>query len=676
LDGGTRWEHFMNLPVSQFYHVSVDNQIPYHVYGGLQDNSSWVGDSSYPGGVTDSRWENMYGGDGFWMWEDPSDPTYIYAEYQGGNIARVNRFTHEARAITPYAGYGEKKIRFNWNTPVQVSPNDKNTLYMGGEYLFRSRDHGQSWDRISPDLTTNDPEKQKQEESGGVTIDNSSAEMNTTVYSISESPKNAQLIWVGTDDGNVQVTRDGGKNWTNVTANIPGTAKGQQWITWVEASRYNEATAYATVDRHTFGDMKSYVFKTDDYGKTWTALGTQESGVTGYAHVIKEDVVDPKLLFMGTEFGLWISVDGGQRWAQYKGSSFPNVAVRDLVVQPRNSDLVIATHGRGIWIIDDISPLRSLTPEVMTEDAGFLPVPPAIQWMETNGGWPEGANSYSGPERSAEASIPYYQRTRHIFGDLKIEIFDAQGKLVDTVTSSKHRGVNRATWSMHLRAPKVPPAASALFGAAVGPRVVPGTYTVKMTKGDKVYNTQLNVVLDPRATYSVEDRKAQFDLAIRLGQMLNHMSWAVDDVIGVRDQANARAAGLNASDPVRAQLQKVAEGADKIRTKIVATKEGGAITGEERLREYLGTLYGDVNGYEGRPTDSQVARADVMQRQLDEVIKEFATFTSQQLPAVNRQLQSKKLGEIKTVSEKDWQAAHSDDGDASASPSKQMREMD
>src|SRR5438270_6465715 len=421
--------------------------------------------------------------------------------------------------------------------------------------------------------------------------------------------------------------------------------------------------------------MKSYVFKTDDYGRTWTALGTEQSSVTGYAHVIKEDLVDPKLLFLGTEFGLWISIDGGQRWAQYKGSSFPNVAVRDLVVQPRNSDLVIATHGRGIWIIDDISPLRSLTPELMTEEAGFLPVPTAIQWMETNGGWPEGSNSYNGPERSAEASIPYYQRSRHIFGDLKIEIFDAQGKLVDTVTSSKHRGVNRATWSMHLRAPKVPPAASALFGAAVGPRIVPGTYTVKMTKGDKVYTTQLNVALDPRAKYTVEDRKAQFDLASRLGGMLNHMSWAVDSVIGVRDDANAKLAGLKSGDALRGQLEKLADAADKVRTKIVATKEGGAITGEERLREYLGTLYSDVNGYEGRPTDSQTARADVMQRQLEDVIKEFATITNQQLPPINKQLAAKKLGEIKVISEKDWQAAHPDVAEA-APPSKQMREMD
>ena len=672
LDGGTRWEHFMNLPVSQFYHVSVDNADPYHVYGGLQDNSSWVGDSSYPGGVTNSRWENMFGGDGFWMWEDPSDPNYIYAEAQGGTIGRVNRHTHEMRAITPYPLYGEKKLRFNWNTPIQVSPNDKNTLYMGAQFLYRSKDHGQSWERISPDLTTNDPEKQKQEESGGVTIDNSAAEMHTTVYSINESPKNAQLIWVGTDDGNVQITQDGGKTWNNVVANVPGVGKAP-WVTWIEASRYNDSTAYATFDRHMYGDMKPYVFKTTDYGKTWTPLKAAESGVRGYAHVIKEDTQNPNLLFLGTEFGLWISIDGGERWAQYKGSSFPNVAVRDIVVHPRTSDLILATHGRGIWIIDNIAPLRALTPEVMTQEATFLPIPPAVQYIEANGGWPEGNNSFTGPERTETAQIPYYQRSRHIFGDLKIEIFDSEGKLVDTVASSKKRGLNTASWSMHLKAPVVPPAASAMFGAAIGPRVLPGVYTVKMTKGDKVYETKLNIVLDPRVKFTLEDRKAQFALAQRLSGMLNHMSWSVDQIIGVRDGANQRAAKLPANDPLRKQLEALAADADKTRSKIVATKEGGAITGEERLREFLGTLYGDVNNYDGRPTDSQVARADVMERELNDVIKEFQGITDKSLPVINKGLAAKKLPAIKPISEADWQAAHKDGAPAAAGGSAMSR---
>jgi hypothetical protein len=621
----------LSLPVSQFYHVSVDNAEPYHVYGGLQDNSSWVGDSSYPGGISNSRWENMFGGDGFWTWEDPSDPTYIYAEAQGGEIGRINRLSHETRAIKPYPLYGEKKLRFNWNTPIQMSPNEKGAIYMGAQFLFRSRDHGQSWDRISPDLTTNNPEKQKQEESGGVTVDNSSAEMNNTIYSISESPRNGQVIWVGTDDGNVQLTRDAGKTWTNVGAAIPGRGT-DPWVSWVEAGRFDEATAYVTLDRHMYGDMAPHLFRTTDFGKTWTALPLAQNSVRGYAHVIKEDTIDRNLLFLGTEFGLWITTDGGQRWAQYKGQGFPPVAVRDLVVHPRTSDLVLATHGRGIWVIDDISPLRALTPEKLSEDAGFLPIPAAVQWMEVGGGWPEGDGAFSGPSRPTDAFINYYQRARHIYGDLKIEILDSAGKLVDTIAASKHRGVSRAEWSMHLKAPTVPPAASAAFQAAIGPRVMPGNYTVKLTRGDKVYTSQLNVVMDPRATYTVEDKRAQFELVNKLAAQLNHMSWAVDAIIAVRDAA------------IQQKKTDLAEAADKIRAKIVATKEGGAITGEERLREFLTGLYGDVNGYDGRPTAQQSARADSLSRELEDVITEF------------RALAAKYNAEI--LSEDSWKKSH------------------
>jgi hypothetical protein len=497
--------------------------------------------------------------------------------------------------------------------------------------------------------------------------------MNTTIYSISESPKNGQLIWAGTDDGNLQITRDGGKNWTNTAPNLPGVAQ-PSWISWVEASRYEESTAYAAVDRHTAGDMKPYLFKTTDYGKTWTALPLES--VRGYAHVIKEDTVNPKLLFLGTEFGLWVSIDGGQRWMQFKGSNFPNVAVRDIVVHPRDADLIVATHGRGIWIVDDISPLRNLTPQLMAEEAGFLPTPPAVQWIETFGGWPGGDAAFVGETRSTEAFIPYYQKTRHIFGDLKIEIFDDQGKLIDTVPSSKHRGVNRATWNMHVRPPKTPPAASAMFQTNVGPRIVPGTYTVKMTKGDKTYTSKLNVVLDPRAKFSVEDRRANYDLAMKIGNTLNHMSWAVDAIVGVREAANQNAAKLKASDALRAKLSDLAMKTDAIRGKIVATKEGGAITGEERLREFTGGLYGDVTNYEGRPTYEQVARADVLSRELEDVIKEFQTLTSQQLPAINKLLQSKKLKPITVMTEQEWQAAQQQEAGGSAAKSEGRFERD
>ena len=317
-DGADTWWKANNLPVSQFYHVAVDNEDPYHVYGGLQDNANWIGDSAYPGGITNSRWECLGGGDGFWVIPDPSDPNYVYEDSQGGEISRINRRTLQARGIKPLPNYGEGKLRFNWNAPIYVSPNEPGTVYIGAQFLFRSRDHGQSWERISPDLSTNDPEKQKQEESGGVTVDNSDAETHTTIYSISESPRDGNTIWVGTDDGNLQLTRDGGKSWTNVVGNVPNLPK-SSWVSWVEASRYDPAAAYAVFDRHTFGDMEPYVFKTADYGKTWAPIVGPGSGVRGYAHVIKEDTVLSKLLFVGTEFGLWISLDGGLEWAQYKG---------------------------------------------------------------------------------------------------------------------------------------------------------------------------------------------------------------------------------------------------------------------------------------------------------------------------------------------------------------------
>src|SRR5437660_1582640 len=481
-DGGTRWKHQINLPVSQFYHVSVDNDDPYHVYGGLQDNSSWVGDSSYPGGVSYSRWENMFGGDGFWMFPDTADAAYIYAEAQGGEIGRVNRFTHEGRSIQPLPEYGEKKLHFNWNTPIHMSPNEKGTIYIGAQFLFRSRDHGQSWERISPDLSTNDPEKQKQEESGGVTIDNSSAEMHTTIYSISESPKDKNLIWVGTDDGNLQLTRDSGKTWNNVIGNVPGLPK-NSWVSWVQASNFNAGTAYAAFDRHTFGDMAPYVFRTTDYGKTWTPLVSLQDAksVRGYAHVIKEDLEKPDLLFLGTEFGLWISMDGGKNWAQFKGNHFPAVAVRDLAIQPRENDLVLATHGRGIWIVDDITPLRAVTADLIGQEVTFVSARPVQQRIEGSGGWANGDAVFVGDNPPDAAVINYYQRGRHLFGKLKLEVLDSLGRVIDELPASKRPGLNRVTWTMREKPPRVPPAAQIAFAGTRGPRLVPGVYTVRLT---------------------------------------------------------------------------------------------------------------------------------------------------------------------------------------------------
>jgi photosystem II stability/assembly factor-like uncharacterized protein len=643
-DGGNRWWKSDNLPISQFYHVAVDNADPYHVYGGLQDNGAWMGDSAYPGGITNSQWEVLYGGDGFWTIPDPADSHTVYAESQGGYIARVDRKTGNGRDIQPKAGYHEK-LRFNWNAPIAVSPTVEGTVYLGSQFLFRSRDRGNTWERISPDLTTNDPQKQKQEESGGVTVDNSSAEEYTTIYSISESPRDSKMIWVGTDDGNVQLTRDGGKSWTSLAGNIQGLPKGE-WVSWVQASRFDPAVAYAAFDRHTFGDLTPFVYKTADFGKSWTRIVSPEQGVRGYVHCIQEDAVDPSLLFTGTEFGLWISRDGGAHWAQFKGGNFPSVAVRDIEVQPRDSDLVLATHGRGIWIIDDITPLRSLTDRVMASDAAFLPGRPVQQRMPANGGWPEGDAKFVGPNPPGGAMITYYQRTRHLFGPIKLEIYDSAGKLMDTISATKRRGINRVTWSMQVSPPRVPRAATIAFNASVGPRVPPGTYTVRLTKGREVLETKLQIGVDRRAPYGVAERKEQFEAVMRARAVFNDMSNLVDRIDAARSAVGARAKGLKSSDPLGKRLAGIAERLDSIKKEIVATKEGGAITGEERIREHLDTVYGALMSWEGKPSPYQLERVEVLKRELGDVARQFDTLAEKEIRPLDRELEKHKLAPI------------------------------
>jgi photosystem II stability/assembly factor-like uncharacterized protein len=640
-NGGAKWWKAENLPVSQFYHVSIDDKDPYRVYGGLQDNSSFVGESQYPGGITNAQWENMYNGDGFWMFPDPADPDYIYAEYQGGEIARVNRHTHEARNVKPRPNYKEK-LRFNWNTPIALSPNEKGTIYIGAQFLFRSRDHGQTWERISPDLTTNDPEKQKQEQSGGVTVDNSSAEMHTTIYSISESPKDKSLIWVGTDDGNLQLTRDGGKTWTNVVGNVPGLPK-NSWVTWVQASNFNAGTAYAAFDRHTFGDMTPYVFKTTDYGKTWTPLVSAEDakGVRGYAHVIKEDLVKPDLLFLGTEFGLWASIDGGKNWAQFKGNHFPAVAVRDLAIQPRDNDLVLATHGRGIWIIDDITPLRALTPDLLKQEVAFVSARPVQQRIEGSGGWANGDAVFIGDNPPDAAVINYYQRERHLFGKLKLEILDPSGRVIDELPASKRPGLNRVTWPMRVKSPRVPPGAQIAYAGVRGPRLVPGAYTVRLTKAGKVSETKLTVGLDRRVKFNASDREAQFDAAMKVHALFDEESALMDRIIALRKALTQSGGALSEGDPLRKNISDFDGKVDAVRKKIVATTEGGAITGEERLREHTDQLYGAILSYEGKPGGYQIAYIDALKRELSDVTKEFDQLLAKELPALNESLKGK-----------------------------------
>jgi photosystem II stability/assembly factor-like uncharacterized protein len=650
-NGGTKWWKAGNLPVSQFYHVSVDLANPYHVYGGLQDNGSWIGDTSHPGGITNAQWQSIYGSDGFWAFEDPADDNYVYAEGQGGFAGRVNRHTFETRDIHPLLGEDElvkyKKLRFNWNTPIALSPNERGTIYMGSQFLFRSRDHGQSWTRISPDLTTNDPEHQKQEESGGVTIDNSAAEMYETIYSISESPKDGKVIWAGTDDGRLQLTKDGGEHWQDLIGNVPGLAKGA-WVNWVEASRYDAATAYAAFDLHSFGDLRPYVYRTRDYGQTWTPLATpaDPKTVRGYAYVIKEDLQSPQLLFLGTEFGLYVSIDGGERWAQFKGGHLPDVAVRDLAIHPRENDLVLATHGRGIWIVDDITPLRALSNELLSQNFSIVPSRPAIQRLRANGGDPTGAAVFIGDNPPDGAAISYYQRSRHLYGRLKVEILDAKGTVIADLPASKRPGLNRVFWNMLEKPPHVPPAAQLAFAGTQGVRVLPGNYTLRITDNGKSYTAALPISLDPAASFTLADREAQHAAAVRIKKLFGNESKLIERIMSLRADLAHAGAGLPGTDPLSGELKSFDARVDVVRKQIVATTEGGAITGEERLREHTDQLYGAVLSWEGKPTAYQQDNIAALEAEFERIHHDFDALTAKTLPDLNKQLGAGERGTI------------------------------
>jgi hypothetical protein len=303
----------------------------------------------------------------------------------------------------------------------------------------------------------------------------------------------------------------------------------------------------------------------------------------------------------------------------------------------------------------------------MAKEAALIPGRPVVQYFNARGGWSEGNETFLGRPRPSEAQITYYQKSRHIFGDLKIEIFDQDGKLIDTVSGSTHRGLNRASWAMRVKAPEVAPAAMALQGASRGPKVLPGTYIVKLTKADQTYTEQLNVVMDPRATYPLADRKAEFDLSMKIYGLLEHMTWGVEAIEAVRNAANARAAKLPEKDPLRKQLQQLAADCDALRSKIVATKEGGMITGEERIRELLGELYGNVTGYDGRPTDYQVRRAESLGHELQDVIDDFQKLTQKDLPGINSSLKKEKMETIAVLSETDWQKKKTASGEVAGS---------
>ena len=450
-NGGTTMEIVENLPLSQFYHVSVDNEEPYNIYGGLQDNGSWYGPSRATGGVKARDWNSIGPGDGFRVLKHPTK-NIIYSEMQGAdNIWRYDVDKKLIKTIQPLPKEGDAKLRFNWNAPMAISAFEPDRFYVGSQFLHVSNDMGDTWKIISPDLTTNDKSKQDQSDSGGLSIDNSGAENHTTIFTIAESPLDENVIWVGTDDGNVQVTTDGGKNWTNTSMEIEGLPK-NTWVYHIEASSHDKGTAYAVFEGHSSGDMTPYTYKTTDFGKTWKNIITDD--VVGFVRNIQEDYVNPDLLFLGTEFGLYITLDGGNSWTKF-GNNMPSAAVHFIDLQKRTNDLVMGTHGRGIIIIDDISPLREINKEVMKEKVHFFSSKPFVMTDQSGFNGSFGTETqFVGANSTTSAQIKYFLPKRHTFGKMSLEIQDMEGNTLTTIGAGKAKGINIVNWGFKTKQPK------------------------------------------------------------------------------------------------------------------------------------------------------------------------------------------------------------------------------
>jgi photosystem II stability/assembly factor-like uncharacterized protein len=603
-DRGATWRFVRNLPLAQFYHIRVDNDYPYHVFGGMQDNGSWRGPSSvWEGGlgqgIRNFHWQMVDFGDGFDTLPDPEDSMKGYAMSQGGYISRWDMHTGEVKDIRP-PDLEETKLRFNWNAGIAQDPFDTGTVYYGSQFVHKSTDRGMSWQVISADLTSNNPDWQKQDESGGLTLDVTAAENFTSIVTIEPSIVQKGVIWVGTDDGRIHVTQDGGGTWSSVEGSVKGVPE-NTWVPHITPSKFDAGTAFAVFDNHRRSDINTYAYKTSNFGKSWAKLSTE--GVRGYALKIEQDHIDKDLLFLGTEFGLYWSVDGGGRWLQWS-HGFPTVSAMDMVIHPRESDLVVGTHGRAAFIIDDISPLRNLSAAVLDKPLHLFKVAAAQQYQsrQSPGELIPGASEFRGANRpygalitfsvsgegiphpdedlererkqaEREKNVAEAARKKEEAGEEKeseegskedegedkdddsksveaeIRVTDGSGKLIRKWKEKVHLGINRVEWNLShdaFKRPSVDPYAG-LFGGG-GADVLPGDYTVTIDFRDQEVSGSIKVLSDPRFSISRADREAKHAAVMKAGQAREVITQAVRQIQRTRSDIDAITMKLKARD--------------------------------------------------------------------------------------------------------------------------------
>ncbi len=503
-DHGKSWYFPESIPVAQFYHINADNDRPYNVYGGMQDNGNWSG-PAYTwkrGGIRTLYWQYLVGGDGFYIEPDLENSRFGYGTSQNGDLHRYDKLTGYYSSIKPRSNQLETTLRFNWNAAFSKDPFDENGAYYGSQFVHKTTDKGATWQVISPDLSTNNPAHQKGDY-GGLTLDISGAENYNSILSIAPSSIDEAVIWAGTDDGQLQLTKDGGKTWHNLTKNIKGMPH-EAWIARIQASRYDAGAAWVVVNNYRKGDYRPYLFKTNDYGKTWKNV-VAENKVKGYALSVVQDLKEPNLVFLGTENGLWISIDEGNTWKQFK-NGFPSVSTMDLKIQESESALIVGTFGRAIWILDDLNVLRAAASGKLTANLTALPMNDAVQvkglfinppgniWTGFNTTF-EGANKVFQKVR-----IPYYLNSKsNSSTKIFAHIYNDQNQLINRVEGeSTEIGLNYLTWRLDEQATNLPGAW--LHDFSRGIPVLPGNYKIVLDDGVYKDSTSVNVLADPRFT--------------------------------------------------------------------------------------------------------------------------------------------------------------------------------
>lgn len=603
---GITWQFLNNLPVPQFYHVSVDNQTPYNIYGGLQDNNNWMAPNTAPGGVAATDWKALGGGDGFWVQPDLIDEKIIYAESQGGEMYRINLRTGLSSNMKPKKQSGEEDHRWNWNTPIVTGKSGlKNAagkplsnLYVGAQYLFRSRDNGVNWERISPDLTTNNKAiHNKSENSESITGDNTSAENHGTIYTIVQHPANENTIWVGTDDGNLMVTNNGGKTWENKNAGIAKAGvPAQAWISSIELSMHNPKRIFVTLDHHMYGDNNTYVVVSNDGGNTFSRFESEE--FSGYAHIIREDFKTPDLLFLGTESGFFISLNAGKSWMRSKYQNLPWYSpVRDIKIHPATSDLVIATHGRGVYIVDNIQPLREMVKSDLSKSFLFYPIQPFK--YEYGAQFPQAASNltgYTGASKSLAPTFYYYLKERS--NDVvKIEIYNSDNKKIKDINGTGVKGLNKVMWTLTSNPPKVAKGgfvaqSSVQYAGVFGPKVPAGNYRVKIKAGKDSTEQVLQVLPNPSAGLTAAALQKLYQQNMRMFTLIEQLA---EMVTNIDSSLNRYAKDTTSSELSKSQKAKEKFAAlDSFKKELLELNRKSIFFDEVKFRRKLTDFYLDL----------------------------------------------------------------------------------